>query len=112
MSPLFMLTAAPEGLTPPNLSLLNATTLEVSWSAPEQPNDNITRYELTISNGTTTPLTLDQGTDTSTVVYSLRPYTNYTVQVTAYNTVGNTSAANSIRTGETGLYIHSLVLYT
>lgn len=96
------LPTAPEGLRPPILSLLNATTLEVSWSAPEQANDNITQYELLISNATSTSIVLDQGLNTSAVVYNLRPFTNYTVRVTVYNSVGSTSAEDSITTGETG----------
>ena len=87
---------------PPTLLLLDSTTLAVSWSAPEQPNGNIVRYELTILNGTSTPLILDQGLNTSTALHNLRPFTNYSVRVTVYNTVGNTSAASSITTGETG----------
>ena len=104
--------AAPEGLAPPDLTLLNATTLYVSWSAPDQPNDNITRYELTIANSSGSPLILDQGPNTSTVISNLRPFTNYSVTLTAYNSVGSTSAVADIQTGEKGqrycqlLYFH------
>ena len=93
---------APEGLLPPTLTLPAATTLQVSWSAPEQPNGNITRYELKISNNTGISLTLDQGLNTSAVIYDLRAFTNYSVCLTAYNSVGNTSATSEIQTGETG----------
>lgn len=93
---------APEGLRPPILSLRNATTLEVSWSAPEQPNDNITGYELTISSVSSSPIVLDQGLNTLTVIYNLQPFTSYFVTVTVYNSVGNTSAESNITTGETG----------
>ena len=94
---------APEGLLPPDLFLLDATTLAVSWSAPEQPNDNITRYELKIYNNTDSSLMLDQGKNTSAVVYNLRPFTNYSICLTAYNSVGNTSATGKIQTEETGV---------
>lgn len=99
------LSVAPEGLRPPTLSLLNATTVAVAWSAPEKPNDNITRYELTISRGENVYFTLDQGMNTSAILCNLQPFTNYSVRVTVYNTVGNTSATEYIQTGETGKYI-------
>ena len=89
-------------MAPPRLSLLNATTVNISWSAPDHPNDDITRYELTITNNTDTPLVLDQGLNTSAVITNLRPFTNYSIQVTVHNSVGNTSAVGLIQTGETG----------
>ena len=104
--------AAPEGLAPPTLSLVDATTLSVSWSAPDRPNDDTVNYLLTISNDRDTPLISDRGSNTSATITDLRPFTAYTVEVLAYNSVGNTSSLANITTGETGecvrryMYVH------
>ena len=100
--------AAPEGLAPPTLSLVDATTLQVSWSAPDQPNDETVNYLLTIFNDRDAPVILDPGFNTSAVVPDLRPFTAYTVEVLAYNSVGNISSLATVTTGETGgcVYVH------
>ena len=99
---------APEGLAPPTLLLQNSTTVQVSWTPPETPNGIITHYELVISNDRDTPLTLDLGLSTSTIVSDLQPFTEYTVYLFVYNSVGSTNATASIITGETGegIYIY------
>ena len=96
------LLAAPEGLSAPILSLVNATTVFVEWSPPSQPNGMIQSYQLYLFDGTTT-VTLDQGLSTSTLIYNLTPFTVYQVTITVFNTEGsvNSTAAN-ITTGETG----------
>ena len=105
-----ILYTAPEGLTVPSLSLVNATTLLVEWSPPAQPNGMIQSYQLSLSDGTKTT-TLDQGLSTSTLIYSLSPFTLYQITITVFNTEGSVdSPTANITTGETGKITEQLFL--
>lgn len=82
----------------------------MSWSAPDRPNDDTLGYLLTISNDRDAPIVLDQGVNTSTIISGLQPFTAYTVEVLAYNSIGNISSSANITTGETGecaLYVRA-----
>ena len=43
--------APPDGVLPPNLSVMNTTTLGANWSPPGEPNGIITGYQLTVQGG-------------------------------------------------------------
>ena len=93
---------APEGLAVPSLSLVNATTLLVEWSPPARPNGMIQSYRLSLFDGTITTIR-DQGMLTSTLIYSLSPFTLYQITITVFNTEGSVdSPTANITTGETG----------
>jgi usherin len=70
--------AAPSGLAPPYLIVLNQTALRVAWTAPEQPNGQVTSYILykdgqAIQLNTNVPGSIEVG--------GLLPYTIYIFQV-------------------------------
>lgn len=93
---------APEGLSVPSLSLVNATTLLIEWSPPPRPNGMILSYRSNLFDGTTTT-THNQGLSTSTLIYSLSPFTLYQITITVFNTEGSVdSPTANITTGETG----------
>ena len=43
--------APPDGILPPNLSVMNVTTLGATWSPPAEPNGIITGYQLYVQGG-------------------------------------------------------------
>ena len=93
---------APEGLAAPTLSLVDATTLLVEWSAPSQPNGIILSYQFSVINSSHS-LTFDVGLNMSATIGSLIPFTLYEVFVGANNSVGGVnSPAINITTGMAG----------
>lgn len=93
------LQAAPEVMTAPLVSVINATAVNVAWSPPVVPNGVVARYILA-RNGTTVCCA---GESLSFVDAGLSPYTvySYTVQAgtgDAGALVSDTSSAASVRT--------------
>ena len=95
--------APPTGLSPPLVLLSNATTVTVSWMAPEQPNGLITQYMITLQEGTTIRTEVISGDQELVVVLNgLVPFADYSASVTAYNGAGSiTSQDSPFMTGET-----------
>lgn len=75
--------AVPSGMLAPVLRVTSATSIEVTWSSPTQPNGVITSYELR-RNTTLIQVT----TQTQYVDADLQPGTTYTYQVMAFNSKG------------------------
>ena len=91
----------PQGLAPPNVTVLNATSVSASWVPPLQPNGVVSRYELVVmggggSNNVTVAI---GGLTLSTVVYGLLPYTAYALMVRACTSGGcGQSSSVSVQT--------------
>ena len=104
-SSVFVVTSesAPVGQGAPNIQLLDATTVRVNWSHPEQPNGNITHYILTLTSGgeEVDRMTHSNEGELTTTISDLMPFTMYSVTVTAYNNAGTaTSEPVHLTTGE------------
>ena len=94
------------------LTTVNATAVQVRWSAPSQPNGVITWYEITyqaLPSGSALKQEVD-GSSLSLVLSGLRPFTEYSVSVRAatgrvLKQWGNHSTAIVKKTAETGLVL-------
>ncbi|RCS28250.1 T9SS C-terminal target domain-containing protein [Polaribacter sp. WD7] len=77
---------------PENISISNQTTTSfvVSWSAATD-NTTVTAYELFVNSNRITTVS-----ETTYTVINLTPKTNYNIQVSAKDKVGNTSALSTI----------------
>lgn len=86
-----ILSAAPEGVLPPVLTVLSSSAIQVAFQPPTTPNGEITSYSLTRH---TSPISLNVSTlDTfnGSFIYedtSLSPYTNYTYSLTVCTSAG------------------------
>ncbi|KAK3603065.1 hypothetical protein CHS0354_015758 [Potamilus streckersoni] len=89
---------SPQGMLPPALRIMTATSIEVSWLPPEFPNGIITSYDVrrdgrliyTQSIGSTGSLS------TTYTDYNLNPGTKYSYVVTARNRKGSTESPPSL----------------
>ncbi|CAH1791583.1 unnamed protein product, partial [Owenia fusiformis] len=72
------LDGAPEGLSPPQLIVVDDTTLQVLWSAPARPNGDVIAYFIHLDDKK-----IDTGLTVagSFMLYKLQPHTVYSVQV-------------------------------
>ena len=70
----------------------NATSITVSWSAPAGV---ITNYQLQCSGGSQIFNWTVKGSQTTTTLNELLPYTNYSCNITAHNSVGGGPAATT-----------------
>ena len=81
----------PQGISPPSLSVLNSSAIYVSWTAPTQPNGNVTNYEVRYREAFQVPdsHTTVAARVTSNVfnltVNGLKPFTEYEFHVAAIN---------------------------
>ena len=90
--------SAPEGLPAPYKSVINQTTVRISWGAPSKPNGDITGYYLYVNDR---QIDTGQTTPGSYLLTNLQPYTIYKIQVcdlyaaalTYCKTTQNTSTA-------------------
>lgn len=82
--------AVPSGMAVPVLQVTSATSIEVTWSSPLQPNGVITSYELR-RNTTLIQIT----TQTQYVDADLQPGTTYAYQVTAFNSKGGAQSPSA-----------------
>ena len=81
-------TSSPENII---FSVVEARSLTVSWDEvpPSGQNGLITGYLLNYTNATfADTINITGGENRSYTLTKLRPYTNYTVTVSAYNDVG------------------------
>lgn len=95
------LAGVPRGLAPPNVTVLDATSVFASWAPPLQPNGVVVRYELVLGRGGAPngSVTVFSGPALYATVNGLQPYTSYMLLVQACTTGGcGLSNATSIRT--------------
>ncbi|XP_078675414.1 usherin-like isoform X2 [Branchiostoma floridae x Branchiostoma belcheri] len=73
----------PEGLDPPVTSVVSGTEVQVSWTAPQTPNGQVTAYNIYVSGGNQLIQNISTGMTQagSYIVGQLQPYTIYTIQV-------------------------------
>ncbi|XP_071790086.1 usherin-like isoform X2 [Asterias amurensis] len=90
-APVRMLEAPPQGLQPPSLTDVEATTLMVNILEPSQPNGDISSYTI-IRNGTELIIT----TMTSFTDDGLQPYTIYAYEVRACTSGGCTTSEQAL----------------
>lgn len=96
----------PVGLFAPNVTVVNATAVVVTWTIPQEPNGIILGYNVTISLPiqVATEQVLVANLSTTIIVTNLTPFTSYVAYVTAFNSVGNVmSNGTSFTTGESGM---------
>ena len=70
-------------------------TINVTWSAPSTPNGVITEYQLQCSGGGQVFSPVVPGSQTTTTLSGLLPYTNYSCSITAHTSVGGGPAATT-----------------
>lgn len=83
--------SSPSVVGAPTLLALSSTSINVSWSLPPKPNGRIIRYNISQIINSTYKVHLnpnDKGLSMSLVVNNLKPYKNYTFQVTACTKIG------------------------
>ena len=71
----------------------NSTSITVSWIVPATPNGVITEYQLQCSNQKQVFNHNVKGSQTTTTLSGLLPYTNYSCSITAHTRVGGGPAA-------------------
>ena len=72
---------------------VSSTSIVVSWSAPVAPNGVITEYQLQCSGGGQVFSRAVMGSQTTTTLSGLLPYTSYSCSITAHTSVGGGPAA-------------------
>ena len=89
----------------------SSTSIIFSWSAPETPNGVITKYQLQCSGGGQSFSPVVPGSQTTTTLSGLLPYTSYSCSITAHTSVGGGPAATtSVTTQQDSESIHLIVL--
>ena len=74
------------------------------WKAPKEPNGIITSYHLECADGVKVFNQTANGSQTTTTLSELHPYTNYSCSITAHTSVGGGPAANiSVTTEQDGI---------
>ncbi|XP_055085949.1 usherin [Periophthalmus magnuspinnatus] len=80
--------APPTGLASPSLKVTGSDSVEISWSAPEQPNGIVTGYELRRDGEV-----VYVGTEMHYHDFTLLPNVEYSYVITANNSKGQVSSA-------------------
>ena len=81
----------------------NSTSITVSWIAPATPNGVITEYQLQCSNYKQIFNHTVKGSQTTTTLSGLLPYTNYSCNITAHTSAGGgPSTTVNIATAQDG----------
>lgn len=102
-------TTDPASLSAPNVTVINATVVFISWDVPMKSNGIIIGYNVSIrltsqSMGFQVHFA---GVSTTLVVTDLTPFTNYEASVIAFNSVGSVeSNETSFTTGQSGKECH------
>ena len=78
----------------------SSNSITVSWSAPATPNGVITEYQLQCSGGGQVFSRTVMGSQTTTTLSGLLPYTSYSCNITAHTSVGGGPAATTSVTTE------------
>ena len=91
------------------LSSQNSTSVIMIWTPPVKPNGVIIEYQLQCFGGEQEYRWTVEGSQTTTTLSGLLPYTSYSCNITAHTSVGGGPAVNSaITTAEDGIKIYSL----
>lgn len=103
------LEAPPTFQPAPNVSSLSSSSLLITWGIPNEPNGNITRYEILQRNAPFLGAGFTIGTVMSDLqfltVHNLRPFTVYEFSVVSYTGGGGTQSGwSSGTTDEDGEY--------
>ena len=98
--------SSPEGLDPPELTVLGATAIRVAWQPPSAPNGVISQYRVRrrLFENPPTEFIHFVTQDVSTLVFQnsgLEPFTTYEYRVEVFNQVGSAlSDFSNARTAE------------
>ncbi|XP_048585709.1 usherin isoform X2 [Nematostella vectensis] len=79
--------AAPDGIRPPNVTVLNSTAVMVSWQPPALPNGVLLGYELRQKSGDLETVVY-RGNGLEKLVTDLKPYTLYQFRINANTSAG------------------------
>ena len=93
----------PEPGTPPDMVEINTITsksVTLSWKRPTKPNGVITRYQFLCSEEENVFSRIVMGSQTTTTLSGLLPYTSYSCSITAHTSVGGGPAATTSVTTE------------
>ena len=78
--------------TPPDMIVINTVTsknVTLSWGPPTEPNGVITKYQFQCSAGEEHVFNRTvMGSQTTTTLSGLLPYTSYSCNITAYTSAG------------------------
>lgn len=86
----------PDLIIPPNVTVINSTSLYVQWEEPQQPNGNILNYTLLLDRAPVFTGLILQYTLTN-----LTPFTQYSLSIQACTVQGcGNSSQTSVRTSE------------
>ena len=95
----------PVGLPAPNVNIINATAIVVTWTAPQEPNGIILGYNVSIGEQV-----FVANLFTTLTITDLTPFTNYVAHVVAFNSVGYVmSNETSFTTGESGMKYNYMI---
>ena len=102
---------AEPGTPPRNLNGLSddPRSLSVTWEIPTEPNGVITEYQLQCSGGGQVFSHTVMGSQTTTTLSGLLPYTSYSCSITAHTSVGGGPAATTSVTTEQDGMTHYLL---
>ena len=78
-----------------NVSQKYSNSFRLTWSAPATPNGVITEYQLQCSGGGQVFSRTVMGSQTTTTLSGLLPYTSYSCSITAHTSVGGGPAATT-----------------
>jgi len=86
--------------------------LVATWTSPAEPNGVILFYTIQCSSSDTSTTTFVPGNRTQATVTGLDPYTNYSCYIIGNTSAGagNSSAARSARTDESGEFYHGQII--
>ena len=74
---------------------VGSRSIMLNWSIPVKPNGVITQYRLQCSGGRKMFSPVLNGSQTTTTLSGLLPYTNYSCSITAHTSVGGGPAATT-----------------
>ena len=95
----------PDGLKAPNVTVLNSTSVYVTWQEPALPNGRVISYELNRRNERGVETLLFTGLGFSFTVTGLEPFTDYEFRVKASTSAGSGSSDwTPIKTFEDGKF--------
>ena len=99
----FYMNLDPVGLPAPNVTVINATAVVVTWTAPQEPNGIILGYNVSIGLPTQGEQVVVANLYTTLTITDLIPFTNYVAHIIAFNSVGYVMSNETLfTTGESG----------